>query len=111
MEGFFNEVYKVVAQIPRGKITTYGQIAQIIGSHQNARVVGWAMKAALEHLHLPCHRVVNKTGILAPSHVFGDVDFQRAMLEAEGITFMDNGKIDMKKHLWDGKMKEGRGDF
>lgn len=102
MEGFFNKVYIVVAKIPSGKVATYGQISEIIGGHQNARVVGWAMKAAPAHLHLPCHRVVNKTGILAPSHVFGDVELQRTMLEAEGITFKEDGRIDVKKHLWDG---------
>lgn len=102
MEKYYEKVYKIVAQIPKGKVSTYGQIAAILGGPQNARVVGWAMRAVPEHLKLPCHRVVNKTGILAPSYVFGDIEFQRAMLEGEGITFLDNGRIDMKKHTWEG---------
>jgi methylated-DNA-protein-cysteine methyltransferase related protein len=103
LEGFFNAVYDIVEKIPRGKVTTYGQIAAIIGTHNNARVVGWAMRAAPEERKLPCHRVVNKTGVLSPSYVFGDAAFQRAMLEAEGVTFKEDGRINIKKHLWDGK--------
>lgn len=102
MEKYFDKVYKIAAKIPAGKVATYGQIASILGNSQNARVVGWAMKAAHEELHLPCHRVVNKTGILSPSYVFGDTIVQRTMLEREGITFKQDGRIDVKKHLWDG---------
>ena len=102
MSNFFIRVYEVVGKIPRGKVATYGQIAALLDEGNNARVVGWAMKAAPEALKLPCHRVVNKQGMLSPSQVFGDKEFQRAMLEAEGVTFMENGCIDMKKHLWDG---------
>lgn len=102
LEKFFKKVYEVVARIPRGKIATYGQIAAILGSPRNARVVGWAMKATPEHLHLPCHRVVNKTGILSPSYIFGDKVVQRTLLEEEGITFKADDRIDMKKHLWNG---------
>lgn len=100
MEKYFDKVYKIVAQIPKGKVSTYGQIAATLGNPRNARVVGWAMRATPEHLGLPCHRVVNRTGVLAPSYVFGDAEMQRAILESEGITFLDNGRIDMKKHLW-----------
>lgn len=106
MEKFFDKVYEIVARIPEGKVSTYGQIAAILSNYRNARVVGWAMRAVPEHLKLPCHRVVNKTGTLAPSYVFGDIDLQRAMLEKEGITFLDNGRINMRKHLWEGIIYE-----
>ena len=101
-EGFFQRVYVLVAQIPRGKVATYGQIAALLGQSRNARVVGWAMKAVPENLKLPCHRVVNKFGELSPNYAFGDKSVQRGILEYEGITFLKDGKINMKKHLWNG---------
>lgn len=103
MNNYFIKVYDIVAKIPKGKVATYGQIAALLGDTPNARVVGWAMKAAPEALSLPCHRVVNKQGKLSPSYVFGHEDFQRAVLEAEGVTFNAKGCINMDKHLWDGK--------
>lgn len=102
MDNYFNKVYGIVAKIPKGKVATYGQISALLGEASNARVVGWAMKAAPENLNLPCHRVVNKQGKLSPNYVFGHEDFQRAMLQAEGITFRGDGTINMEKHLWDG---------
>jgi methylated-DNA-protein-cysteine methyltransferase related protein len=99
---FFQRVYKIVAQVPKGKVATYGQIARLLGEPRSARVVGWAMKAAPESLHLPCHRVVNRLGELAPNYAFGSSDVQRGLLVSEGITFNEDGRINMKKHLWDG---------
>jgi methylated-DNA-protein-cysteine methyltransferase-like protein len=103
MRDYFSKVYELVAQIPEGAVATYGQIASILGDKCNARVVGWAMKAAPSAL--PCHRVVNKLGEMAPGYVFGSKQLQRDILESEGITFLDNGCIDMKKHLWGGPIK------
>ena len=60
------------------------------------------MKAAPEELKLPCHRVVNKQGELAPDYAFGHKTVQRTILKSEGITFLKDGKINMKKHLWQG---------
>lgn len=102
MEDFFARVYKVVSKIPKGKVATYGEIALLVGEPKNARIVGWAMRAAPKQLHLPCHRVVNKLGEMAPDNVFGSSDLQRAMLLEEGITFKEDGCIDMKKHVWSG---------
>jgi len=102
MENFFQKVYNLVLQIPSGKVATYGQIAFLLGSGRSARIVGWAMKAAPEDLKLPCHRVVNIQGELAPDYAFGDKSVQRTILENEGITFLKNDKINMKKHLWQG---------
>lgn len=95
---FFIKVYDIVSKIPKGKVATYGQIALLAGSPYASRMVGYAMSRAPEHL--PCHRVVNREGRLAPGHVFGGQDLQRSMLEQEGITFLPNGCIDIKKHLW-----------
>jgi methylated-DNA-protein-cysteine methyltransferase-like protein len=100
---FFSEVYKIVAKIPRGKVATYGQIARMLGSPRGARTVGWAMRAVSSELKLPCHRVVNRLGELSPDYVFGASELQRAMLEDEGVTFKKDGRIELEKHLWDGK--------
>lgn len=102
MNNFFQEVYEIVAKIPEGKVTTYGQIALLLGNPKASRAVGWAMKAAPIELKLPCHRVVNRLGKLAPSHVFGCVEIQREMLISEGITFNKEGCINMKQHFWNG---------
>lgn len=102
MKDFFARVYKIVSKIPEGKVATYGQIALLLGEPRSARIVGWAMKAAPENLRLPCHRVVNRFGEMAPDYAFGSSDIQRAILTSEGITFNEEGRIDMKKHLWHG---------
>ena len=99
-KGFFKRVYDIVAGIPEGKVTTYGGIGKMLGYPRGAKVVGWAMRSAPEGLGLPCHRVVKATGELSPGYVFGDYEIQRAMLEAEGVTFRADGTIDMEKHLW-----------
>lgn len=103
MKDYFSRVYEIVAKIPGGKVATYGQIANMLGDRCNARVVGWAMKAAPNNL--PCHRVVNRLGEMAPGYVFGSKQLQRDILESEGITFKSNGCIDMNKHLWEGPEK------
>lgn len=79
-EGFDAEVYSVVAQIPAGRVTTYGQIARLVGMPGYARRVGHALAAA--PAGLPCHRVVNSAGRTAPHWTE-----QRPMLEAEGVRF------------------------
>jgi methylated-DNA-protein-cysteine methyltransferase related protein len=100
MSDFFNKVYSIIIQIPSGKVATYGQIAAMLGNPRGARTVGWAMKSAPRNMKLPCHRVVNKWGTLAPGEIFGGEEIQRIMLEAEGVNFMSDGKIDMKKNIW-----------
>lgn len=96
---FFERVWDVVAEIPMGKVTTYGHIAAYLGNKRAARTVGWAMKAA-GGKGLPCHRVVNKAGELSASLRFESPDAMEERLLGEGITFKDNGKIDMARHLW-----------
>lgn len=100
MSSFFEKVYHIVSQIPRGKVATYGQIAGILGNPRGARTVGWAMQAAPEGLKLPCHRVVNIKGEMAPGFIFGGRDRQRAILEVEGVIFNEEGNIDMAKSKW-----------
>lgn len=102
MKKFFSRVYEIVSQIPEGKVATYGQIALLLGEPRSARVVGWAMRSTPKDLNLPCHRVVNRFGEMSPDYVFGSSELQREILISEGITFKENGCIDMKKHLWKG---------
>lgn len=99
-DAFGEKVYRIVAEIPAGKVATYGQIAGMLGDPTIAREVGYAMSRAPADRGLPCHRVVNRTGALAPDYAFGGQDKQRALLEAEGISFLADGRIDMPRHLW-----------
>jgi len=105
MNDFFSQVYALVSQIPVGKVATYGQIAAMLGYPRGARAVGWAMRAVPRDLKLPAHRVISKSGKLAPSFVFGGEEVQHAALEAEGIKFMPDGRVDVKRHLWEGPAK------
>ena len=99
-ESFFQQVYNIVRIIPPGKVTTYGTIAKMLGRPGSARYVGFALGKAPSGL--PCHRVVNQSGALAGTDIFGSQDFQRHLLSKEGITFSESGHIRMKEHLWKG---------
>lgn len=95
---FFFRVYQVVSRIPEGKVATYGQIAQKLGT-RDARRVGHALHAN-SNVNTPCHRVVSKSGRLSPSFSFdGEVE-QRKRLEKEGIGFTDEGNVDLERYLW-----------
>ena len=101
---FFQQVYHIVRQIPPGRVSTYGAIALMLGRPQSARYVGFALRSAPEGL--PCHRVVNKAGELAPPDVFGAQALQRQLLSAEGISFLSDGRIHMQAHFWSGASTE-----
>lgn len=90
---FFNQVYEVVRKIPKGKVVTYGQIAEMLGT-KDARRVGHALHANKD-TNTPCHRVVNKDGRLAPGYAFGGAGEQRARLLAEGVEFADELHVKM----------------
>ena len=95
MNPFFEQVYKMVERIPIGKVTSYGEIARSLGKPNGAREVGWAMHNCPEHL--PWQRVVMADGSIAA----GDyADLRRALLEDEGVAFLPDGRVDMKKCRW-----------
>lgn len=100
---FYRRIYEIVGKIPLGTVATYGQIAMMAGSPRAARQVGYAMSAVSAERNLPCHRVLNRLGELAPEHAFGGECYQRILLESEGITFLPDGRVDLKKHLWNKK--------
>ena len=95
-ERLIYEILSVVAEIPPGRVASYGQISRLIGREKNARLVGKALSVAGAYGDYPCHRVVNHAGRLAPH--FRD---QRERLLREGVCFRENGCVDMKKHQWD----------
>lgn len=92
-ETFCNEVYSVVREIPAGSVTTYGDIAALLGMPQYSRMVGRALRQVPAGLNLPCHRVVNAIGRLVPGW-----DEQRRLLDAEGVSFRKNGCVDLRPH-------------
>ncbi|MCF8241588.1 MAG: MGMT family protein [Melioribacteraceae bacterium] len=96
---FFDKVHKVVAKIPKGKVTTYGAIAEVCGIKSSARTVGWALNKSPSNL--PAHRVVNRFGALTGRIHFGDPTLMEELLKSEGIDFTEEGFVDMKKHFWD----------
>jgi methylated-DNA-protein-cysteine methyltransferase related protein len=98
--GFFEEVYKIVRQIPKGKVTSYGEIARNMGQPKKAKIVGWALHANPFFGDVPCHRVVNKEGKLSGSFAFGGIEVQRKMLIEEGIIFEEDGTINLQIYLW-----------
>ena len=98
--GFFDRVYALVARIPRGRVSTYGQIARMLGAPRAARTVGWAMHDNPHGSRVPCHRVVQQGGTCSPNFRIGDPDAQRRLLEREGVQFLLNGRIDMQAHQW-----------
>lgn len=98
-QDFFDRVYAITAKIPKGKVTTYGAIAEACGIRSAARTVGWAMNGAKES-GLPCHRVVNRNGTLTGRIHFGDPHLMEELLRSEGIEFNNEGNVNMKKHLW-----------
>ena len=96
---FFTRVWEVVAQIPEGRVTTYGHIAAHLGTRRAARTVGWALKAAAS-TDLPCHRVVNRYGALSGRRHFAGPFVMEERLRGEGVTFTDDGCVALDRHLW-----------
>ncbi len=94
----FEKIYEVVKNIPKGKVATYGQVALLAGNPHWARVVGYALHNNPDPSSIPCHRVVNREGRVAPDFAFGGEGVQRQLLEAEGIIFELNGRIDLEKY-------------
>ena len=93
----YREIYKIVAEIPKGKVMTYGQVARSVGNPRWARLVGQAMFNAPDGIDIPCHRVLNCKGEMAPDYAFGGQDIQRKMLKDEGVIFKPDGCVDLKK--------------
>jgi len=97
---FFQDVYDVVRLIPKGRVTSYGAIANYLGTKGSSRMVGWALNSSIGK-DIPAHRVVNRSGLLTGKKHFGDPNRMQELLEKEGIKVKNNQVQDFDKLLWD----------
>jgi methylated-DNA-protein-cysteine methyltransferase-like protein len=99
---FFELVFEVARQIPKGRVTSYGAIAACLGTKGSARMVGWAMHAAgWAEPKVPAHRVVNRNGMLSGKHHFNPPSKMEALLKKEGIKVKNDTIVDFKNLFWD----------
>jgi methylated-DNA-protein-cysteine methyltransferase-like protein len=99
MPGTYQRIFTQVNRIPRGRVATYGQIANLAGLAGHARQVGYAL-SALEDDRVPWHRVINAKGEISP-RAWGDHDhLQRERLEAEGVEFSAAGRVSLARYQW-----------
>jgi methylated-DNA-protein-cysteine methyltransferase-like protein len=99
---FFVDVYDVVRQIPKGRVTSYGAIAKYLGTGSSARMVGWAMNAAHVALpKVPAHRVVNRNGMLTGKHHFETPTLMEELLKKEKILVQNETIVDFENLFWD----------
>ena len=97
---FTRDVIKIIKNIPNGKVLTYGRIAKLASNPQGARQVSWLLHSSSKKYNLPWHRVINSQGKISLKS-FDDREYQKNLLEKEGVVFRDNYKIDLKKFLWE----------
>ena len=98
---FYERVYALVARVPAGRVTTYGDIALALGWPRHARLVGYALARCPDDLRIPAHRVVNHRGAASRAWDGGHPEVQRALLRAEGVTFTRDGRVDLRRHICD----------
>lgn len=99
---FFEDVYAVVRQIPKGRVTSYGAIANYLGTKLSARMVGWAMNGAHGVIpKVPAHRVVNRNGMLSGKGHFGTPTLMEELLQKEKIKVENDTVVDFEKLFWD----------
>lgn len=98
---FYEKVFELARQVPKGKVTTYGAIAEAAGIRLSARMVGWAMHAAGKvKPPVPAHRIVNRNGMLSAKHQFATPTLMQELLEQEGIKIKDDKILNFKDVLW-----------
>jgi methylated-DNA-protein-cysteine methyltransferase-like protein len=99
---FFQDVFEVVIQIPKGRVTSYGSIANFLGTKMSARMVGWAMNASHQsELSIPAHRVVNRNGMLTGKNHFATPNLMESLLKKEGVSVENDCVVDFKNIFWD----------
>src|SRR5512142_2817177 len=96
----WESIYKVVRRIPRGRVATYGQVAELAGLEGHARQVGYALHALPSGIAIPWHRVVNARGAASPRSRGDSHELQRELLESEGVTFDRRGRLELAKYRW-----------
>ena len=97
---FFRDVFEVVSLIPAGRVTSYGAIANYLGTKSSARMVGWALNSS-SGTDVPAHRVLNRNGLLTGKKHFGDPERMKKLLEQEGIQVRNDQVVDFEKFFWD----------
>lgn len=97
---FFEKVYEIARQIPFGRVTSYGAIANYLGAARSARMVGYAMNGS-HGKDVPAHRVVNRKGLLTGKHHFEGTNLMQQLLESEGVKVIDNQIQKLDKVFWD----------
>jgi methylated-DNA-protein-cysteine methyltransferase-like protein len=90
----------VIRRIPRGRVATYGQVAELAGLEGHARQVGYALHNLPERSGVPWHRVINAKGEISPRSAGDSHELQRLLLEAEGVEVDLRGRIDLKVYRW-----------
>jgi methylated-DNA-protein-cysteine methyltransferase-like protein len=101
---FYDKVYALVEQIPYGRVSTYGAIAESLGMKGSSRMVGQALGALPDGSTVPAHRVINRFGALSGAHKFGGYDVMRSLLRKEGVKFKAE-LVDLEKHFWDPRVE------
>jgi methylated-DNA-protein-cysteine methyltransferase-like protein len=99
---FFSRVYRLVSMIPEGKVASYGQIARMLGHPRGARTVGWALHGLPDGADVPWHRVINSQGRVSTSRLPHDANLQRDLLEAEGVVFDEEERVNWEVYGWEG---------
>ena len=99
-DNFFEDVFEVVKLIPKGRVTSYGAIAEYLGIKSGARMVGWAMNSCHARPDVPAHRVVNSKGLLTGKHHFPTPNEMQNRLEKEGVKVKNDKVADFEKLLW-----------
>ena len=103
-DSFFKKVYAIVRRIPAGRVTSYGAIAEHLGTKGSARMVGWAMNSSHTQTYdIPAHRVVNRIGLLTGKHHFGGLKVMQQLLESEGIAVEEDKVVKFEVLFWDPK--------
>ena len=99
---FFEDVFDVVRQIPKGRVTNYGAIAKYLGSGLSSRMVGWAMNASHGlHPPIPAQRVVNRNGMLTGKHHFQTPTLMQELLEKDGVAVINDKVVEFTHRYWD----------
>jgi len=101
-ESFFDKVHSIVRLIPKGRVTSYGAIAEYIGTKGSARMVGWAMNASHSQIpQIPAHRVVNRDGLLTGKYHFSGTSVMQQLLENEEVEVFEDKVVRFDKLFWD----------
>lgn len=97
----FQSVYEVVKLIPKGRVTSYGAIAEYLGMKSGGRMIGWAMNAVHEFKHIPAHRMLNRNGLLTGKMHFSTPTKMQELLEKEAVKIKDDQVQNFEKVFWD----------